>query len=132
MTRILTIIALLFATPAWAGEVDGNSFYCSAANEFLGPVAIHFQNNGAYQYEGAGVQQEWSYENNDDYVIFNKLGPDFFIRMNRKTLAYEYVGIKFGEIVGQRVCEFMEITQAKKLVNQYLEPKWKGDGYNQF
>lgn len=28
MTRILSIIALLFATPAWAGEVDGNSFYC--------------------------------------------------------------------------------------------------------
>ena len=26
MTRILTIIALLFATPAWAGEVDGTVF----------------------------------------------------------------------------------------------------------
>ena len=29
MTRILTIMTLLFATPAWAGEVDGHSFLCN-------------------------------------------------------------------------------------------------------
>ena len=36
MTRILTIIALLFATPAWAGQTDVNF----QALQFLGEVAL--------------------------------------------------------------------------------------------
>ncbi len=34
MHRILTIIALLFATPAWAGDVDGNSFFRGLNNTY--------------------------------------------------------------------------------------------------
>ena len=48
MTRILTIIAFLFATPAWAGEVDGNSFLCSG--EGAGDIrALEFKNGKVYE-----------------------------------------------------------------------------------
>ena len=84
MTRLLTIIALLFATPAWAGEVDGNSFYCPPNG--LGTFshyALQFQNEIAYGYNDSGGLVSSKYDVTAGHVYW-ELDDHFFIEWTEK------------------------------------------------
>ena len=115
MTRLLTIIALLFATPAWAGEVDGNSFYCKPL--LMGTVthvAFKFEGGKVFKYNESG--QEFSY---DYYAAHSnvtwEISDVFYYDIDRKTLQLKLRLNPSDSSAGWQ-CEFMEINQARKLV----------------
>lgn len=122
MTRILTIIALLFATPAWAGEVDGNSFYCPPNG--LGTLphyALQFQNGDAYVYQDSGLEEFTKYDVTAGFVLWARNNFGHF-RMDRKTLDLFIIGTE-GLAVAQWQCQFMNIADARAMVKQIGERK---------
>ena len=90
MPRILTIIALLFATPAWADEVDGNSFFCEPSSESPndgGYSAVIFEDGLVSIYrEWGGVGEDTvDYFSDNRVVAWSVLGIMKY-EINRKTL----------------------------------------------
>ena len=113
MTRILTIIVLLFATPAWAGEVDGNSFYCKPKIEDSGHLAIKFAEGKALIQDKNGPKKAQRYDTTAKDVYVSEPWSLTY-RLNRKTLRLDYLseGISFVEWS----CEFMEFNKARNMV----------------
>ena len=115
MTRILTIIALLFATPAWAEEVDGNSFYCEPMD--IGTVtheAFKFEGGKVFKYNESG--QEFSY----DYFAAHsnvtwEISDVLYYDIDRKTLQLKLRSTRWDSSAGWQ-CKFMEIDKARQLV----------------
>jgi hypothetical protein len=115
LTRILTIIALLFATPAWAGEVDGNSFFCSPevyrySSRFL---AVSFEDGIALHFDEQGIETQINYWVEPDVVGYEWHSNGGY-RINRKTLKMQFkLG---GDAVSEWSCQFMEKNKSRKKV----------------
>jgi hypothetical protein len=121
MTRILTIIALLFATPAWAGEVDGNSFYCSP--DGLGTsshYAFNFQYGMSYGYNDSGRQIFNEYDVTAGLVLWG-IDDHAHFRMDRKTLGLFM--ILNASPAARWQCKFMDIANARALLEQIGKQK---------
>ena len=121
MTRMLTIIALLFATPAWTGEVDGNSFYCSP--DGLGTsshYALNFQNGISYGFSDTGRQILNKYDVTAGLVLW-EIDDHSHFRMDRKTLSLFM--ILNASAVARWQCNFMDITNARALLERIGKQK---------
>ena len=127
MTRLAIIFSLLFVAPAWAGEVDGNSFYCTGDKksfftkkkyedkvlEFVNEEARLYSEhpsllspnhepNSAHSYTATPVLVHWAFMNWYTYY------------MNRKDLSLELLKNEDRSTFSSWSCEFMEINEAKK------------------
>jgi hypothetical protein len=124
MTRILTIIALLFATPAWAGEVDGNSFYCKPIGDSSDPYAVRLANGKASRYwHKSYVLPEENYRLNHTFVVWGSDAIEF--RLNRKTLILQGVLSEKNKVFQSLQCEFMDFEKGQKAVNEFRNLKKK-------
>ena len=115
MTRILTIIALLFATPAWAGEVDGNSFFCEPPNpNGRAYTALEFDNGYAITYWENQSEETQKYSASQLAVSWY-IG-DFSMRLSldRKSLVLNLVNAETFETLVSWNCSFENIQAAKK------------------
>jgi hypothetical protein len=95
MTRILTIIALLFAAPAWASEVDGNSFFCEPSSESPndgGYSAVIFKDGlvSIYREWGGVGEHTVDYFSDNRIVAWSVLGI-WNYEINRKTLMLKLI-----------------------------------------
>jgi len=133
MTRILTIIALLFSTPAWAGEVDGNSFLCNP--DGLGTnvsIAVELQHKLATIYSVVYGQQPSKYDAFDSWVGWEVNNYGFHYNLDRKSLILTYISPS-GLPVSKWQCEFMDIVMArKKVAESEANRKRKAREGNQF
>ena len=123
MKRILTIIALLFATPAWAGEVDGNSFYCKPTYESFGHLAIKFAEGKALIQNKDVLKKTQEYWTTATAVIVPEPWSVTY-QLNRKTLRLRH--LSEGRAFGEWNCEFMEFNKARNIVraeNKLLKSK---------
>ena len=130
MTRLGIIFSLLFATPAWAGEVDGNSFICKDKKGTAG-IALSFRGGMAELFGRANniLQYEVFY----DTVIIGKICTQCSMyRMDRKSLNLQHETLwdldmarAMGHATNRTInskygCEFMDFSKAKKLVAEAL------------
>ena len=123
MTRILTIIALLYSSPVAAGEVDGNSFYCKPKYEDFGHLAIKFAEGKAL------IQNKYVLKKAQEYstTAKNVFVPEPWsvtYQLNRKTLRLRH--LSEGRAFGEWNCEFMEFNKARNIVraeNKLLKSK---------
>ena len=116
MTRILNIIALLFATPAWAGEVDGHSFLCNPDGlETNVSIAVELQHGLATIYSELYGQQPSKYDAFDGSVAWEVNDYGFKYTLFRKDLVLMYWGPNTSP-VSKWQCEFKEIVMARKKV----------------
>ena len=89
MTRILTIIALLFATPAWAqsNSADGKSFFCTPNLTKIGAVGLTFRAGKPIL---IGVDGETETEMSEEYVealrTYNWNKKNIYWQINRPNL----------------------------------------------
>ena len=122
MTRLAIIFSLLFASPAWAGEVDGNSFLCTTVN--FGYQAISFEKGKVYvHYHDKKITADYTAAN--EHVIWAKnFGANVAYRMSRKTLIVEVISVRDNEVMYTDTCEFMELTKAIRVV---IEEKKRKD-----
>ena len=135
MTRLAIVFSLLFATPAWAGEVDGNSFYCEpdptnkkdkGLDDFT--KVLEFADDKARLHEDEGPGRggpkhrsypyrayRWGVEFNDE---FNSLWS-----INRETLRLRQWRYKL--LSGEYQCRFMDLNKAlrkqTKVNTRYME-----------
>jgi hypothetical protein len=120
MTRILTIIALLFATPAWAETVDGNSFYCKPKDN-IEHLAIIIEDGLAVVITADNKPDGSKYELNSTTVWWssNRGRKDgsgvYFLDRVKLTLDYNLI-LNVGMIRDHWQCELMEFKKARKLV----------------
>ena len=115
MTRILTIIALLFATPAWAGEVDGKSFYCKPMDsDTVTHEAFKFEDNKVFKYNESGTEFSYDYFAAHSNVTW-EISDLYTYDIDRKTLQLTIRSSDYKGLASWQ-CEFMEINQARKLV----------------
>ena len=120
MTRILTIIALLFATPIWANEVDGNSFYCKGLKNTRENGAIIFQNGKVVMYDDVGNLNEYYYTARDTSVIwFENKYQSYTI--SRITLELKLWNDEAPSQYATWQCEFMAINKARNLATEAFE-----------
>jgi hypothetical protein len=133
MTRILTIIALLCATPAWAGEVDGKAFLCNPNGLRTSvSIAVELQHGLATIYSEFYGQQPSKYDAFDSWVGWEVNVFGFHYNLNRKSLVLIYIGPS-GSPVSKWQCEFMEIVMArKKVAESEANRKRKAREGNQF
>ena len=119
MTRILTIIALLFATPVWAGEVDGNSFYCKPKDNIehlaiiiddgLAVVITADKSPDGNKYSVSPTIVTWSSNRGRKDSV-----GQYFLDRVKLTLNHYFI-LKAGTIGDHWQCEFMEFEKARKL-----------------
>lgn len=140
MTRILTILALLFVTPSWATEIDGNSFICSENQ--MPVLALQFQ-WGVARFNGQEVNS-YKYEVFSKHVNIGEIDfGNVFYQINRKTLELEkkYLWDPDGPrlydlnpaLLHKYKCEFMNFEEASKLAAETLEKmRIKAEEGNQF
>ena len=144
MTRILTIIALLFATPAWAGEVDGKSFLCERQSKgnpspsiavYQKFYALKFEDGKAIKYGYHSRQPEGNEYFATDTSVGWALGSggSFWYSMSRKTLTLrlESVDDRIARDIWQ--CKFMSLKNAQNVIDEYINShKEKAREGNQF
>lgn len=82
MTRILTIFALLFVTPAWG--VEKSSFYCHSDD--YAPLALEFLQGKAHFVRGKHEYAEDYDVRTANTVYFGDDGTNYF-EMNRANLV---------------------------------------------
>lgn len=124
MTRILTIIALLFTAPAWGGEVDGNSFYCIPIGDSSEPYAVQLANGKASLYwHESYIEPGVIYRLNHTLVVWGSKAIEY--RLNRKTLILQAVVSKKNEVLLSFQCEFMDFERGQKAVNEFHNLKKK-------
>ena len=122
MTRILTIIAFLFVTHAWANEVDGNSFYCKGLKNTRENGAIIFQNGKVVMYDNVGKSNEYYYTARDTSVIwFENKYQSYTI--SRISLELKLWNDEAPSEYATWQCEFMEINKARRLAIVVFEQK---------
>ena len=118
MFRILSIVTLIFLTPAMAGEVDGRSFYCESDTSDP-PIALKFDFGGVESYiesELFADSTQPKYTTSPKDVRWQqeekgKAGWGFLL--NRKTL------ILLGGGVAQWQCAFERMETAVEKVKKY-------------
>ena len=120
MTRLAIIFSLLFATPAWAGEVDGKSFFCNSPSPHLKPYALVFEAGKARLYDPAEVIKG-KYRANAGYVEWeanhHKMGFNTW-RIDRKTLKLSRGHPRALSFVDHRQCE---ISSKRAAINRVKE-----------
>ncbi len=114
MTRLAIIFSLLFVTPAWAGEVDGNSFFCSNGGPPSQDRAILFKNDKV-KYWIYGVSLSTHYIAFDRSVGWSDNVA--YYALDRKTLEYSELSKKrLPEI--RLKCRFMDFSEAINLIKE--------------
>ena len=101
-------IALLFSTPAWASEVDGNSFLCLPDKNAKKLYAIEFK-NGQVRYNSGGADVQNYYYAGDTSV--NWAVFPFRFEMNRKNLKLKMRDDRFP-VIRYWQCKFEEFSEA--------------------
>ena len=120
MTRLLTIIALLFVTQARASEVDGNSFYCEGLKNTRENGAMIFKDGKIVTYDAAGKRSEYYYIARDTSVIWFENEYQSYT-ISRMSLKLEYSNNEEPSDYATWQCEFMEINKARKLALEAFE-----------
>ena len=116
MPRLVIIFLFLFGTPAWAGEVDGNSFFCESIS-FKGRfMSIEFSNGSVTTDNSLDDAKWWQYSATAKFVSWWERFDDLRLlyKLNRKTLILSLDLNAFGEKYYR--CQFMEINAARKKV----------------
>ena len=117
MTRLAIIFSLLFVTPAWAGEVDGKSFFCDPQTNHLKPYALVFQRGKATLYDPA--ERSWEKDKYTAYAKFvSWMVPGKIFSIDRETLILRLREGALGEITGIWQCEFSSKRAAIKRVKE--------------
>ena len=133
MTRLALIFSLLFATPAWAENVDGNSFLCYPdKNSMEYDVRVvefrrGFLGSRAFLYNGERMLGKSEYRVDPGYVRFWP-GLNLY-HLNRKTLR-----LTLGDPVyctdespyechGYYDCSPMEVNEARRVAKSFSEEK---------
>ena len=111
MTRLAIIFSLLFVTPAWAGEVDGNSFFCSDPR--AKDQAILFEDDKVKHMRNKRFITG-DYNVFLDTVNWNDGVGSF--RLNRKTLELLDMHHNLRSVTLQ--CKFMEFSEALNLIEE--------------
>ena len=127
MTRILTVIALLFATPAWAGEVDGKSFLCElqSGNQSASIKALY--RNFALKFEDRKAKKyfyndyEETYYSTDDTSVRWAVGSGQWLSysMSRKTLTLKIENHVDRTVLDIFQCKFMSLKNARNIIDEY-------------
>ena len=118
MTRLAIIFSLLFVTPAWAENVDGNSFLCSPieSSRTKDVKAVEFKRSKASVYKGERRIVREKYYANAGLVNWGGWADFNMYSMNRKTLRlkleFNVSSPLHGQIMGEWDCEPMEIKKA--------------------
>ena len=115
MTRTLTIIALLFATPAWAGEVDENSFFCEPTDP-IGRASLALEFNNGYAMTYWENQSEGTQKYSASPLAVSWYIGDFSMRLSldRKSLVLDLVNAETFETLVSWNCSFENLSAAKK------------------
>ena len=114
MTRILTIIALLFATPAWAGSMDGKSFICN--HKGIYQIALKFEDGQASyasMLNGQSNEPRFFAEKTSNYVEDDasiSFGPNkplkiFYWKLIKGTLDLQIIDVESDVVLMTRTCK---------------------------
>lgn len=126
MKPLFLTIALLFSSPAWAGEVDGNSFFCKPVGItfFIEHYAISFEDGKVRQYNGSKERRPKKYKVSPFHV--NWFNFSYYLKIDRKNLVLRVKDMSTQDFEDFQ-CEFMEFSKAKEIVKKLetlrLDPK---------
>ena len=133
MTRLALIFSLLFVTPAWAENVDGNSFLCYPDKKSMDynvrvvEFRRGFWGSRAFLYDGERMLGKSEYSVGPRYVRFE---PKLSIHhLNRKTLRLTAGGAvsctdeSAYEFSGYYDCSPMEVNEARRVAKFFSEER---------
>ena len=115
MTRLAIIFSLLFVTPAWAGEVDGNSFFCEPPDpNGRAYVAIEFDNGYATTYWEGQKEETQTYLAGPLAVSWYIGDFSMMLKLDRKSLILNLVNAETLANLVSWNCSFKNLEEAKK------------------
>ena len=128
MTRILTIIALLFATPAWAYEINEKAFLCKSSKEpsangarivSASIFAVHFKDGLANQFDQNTLRSlSHKYQIDAEFVSWSDGQSTYQLQPKTLRLKRFYNiltdTLAFAEM---RDCEEIEETKLRQIVS---------------